>query len=107
LLKEVHGFSLEEIADLLGATQGQAKNWLQEARAYMTERYQQTCALIAKNGVCYQCVELDGYFQAKRGNPLEQGNIDLQARLEVLASLREKPWGRWHQMLFAVIDDLK
>ena len=54
LLTEVHGFSQQETAELLDASAGQVKNWLQEARAYMSEHYGKTCALITKQGVCHQ-----------------------------------------------------
>lgn len=105
LLKEVHGFTVGEVADLLDATPGQAKNWLQEARGYMTERYGTTCALIAKKGVCYQCVELDGFFSAGQGTPLS-GNTDIDARLKIASDLRERPWGKWHRMVLGLLEEL-
>lgn len=104
LLKEVYGFSLEETAQILEATSGQAKSWLQEARAWMSAHYGRTCSLVAKDGVCHQCIELDGFFRAGRGSPLAGG--ELAERLEVVASLRQQSWGRWHRMLFALLDDL-
>ena len=64
LLREVHGFSTAEAADALDATAIQVKNWIQRARRTMTERYQHTCALVTKAGVCHQCVELDQFFNA-------------------------------------------
>lgn len=105
LLKEVHGFSRREICEILDAAPGQVKNWLQEARDYMSNKYSMTCALIAKNGVCYQCVELDGFFSAGQGNPLATDG-SLAARLEIAGQLREKPWGRWHRVVFDLIDDI-
>jgi RNA polymerase sigma-70 factor (ECF subfamily) len=107
LLKEVHGFSLAEISDFLTATPGQSKNWLHEARAYMSQRYQKTCALIAKEGICYQCAELDEFFRAGQGSPLPFGRKDVETRLREVAALRERPWGKWHRLLFSVIDELK
>ena len=62
LPREVHGFGVEEAAEILGATPPQVKNWLQEGRASMVSRYGQTCTLIAKNGVCHQCVERDVFL---------------------------------------------
>lgn len=105
LLKEVHGFTIEEVADLLAATSGQVKNWLQEARSYMTERYGTTCALIAKSGVCYQCVELDGFFSSGQGDPLA-GNAGVDARFKIASELRDQPWGAWHRLIFGLLDDL-
>lgn len=105
LLKEVHGFSVEEAAGILDATPAQAKNWLQEGRAYLTGRYGTTCALLAKNGVCHQCVELDGFFAAGQGSPLPAAN-DLDARFAVAAGFRHQPWGAWHRIMLELIGEL-
>ncbi|MCW5829560.1 MAG: RNA polymerase sigma factor [Deltaproteobacteria bacterium] len=106
LLKEVHGFSLAESASVLEATENQVKNWLQEARSYMDSKYRTTCALITKEGVCHQCVELDGFFRADRGRPIEGGVDHLAERIELLKTGRSKPWGRWHRMMFGLLDRL-
>jgi RNA polymerase sigma-70 factor (ECF subfamily) len=105
LLKEVHGFGVAETAELLDATPAQAKNWLQEGRAYMDDKYGRTCALIAKNGVCHQCVELDDFMAARQGNPLQRAR-SVDERLRIAADLRTRPWGAWHRMMFQLIDDL-
>lgn len=107
LLREVHGFTLNETAGMLEATEGQVKNWLKEARAHMHDRYRETCALIAKQGVCYQCVELDQYFAARQGSPLSAGDDHITARTEVLKELRTRPWGKWHTSLLSLLDDLQ
>lgn len=106
LLKEVHDFSLTEISDILEASEAQAKNWLQEARAYVRSRYLDTCALIAKKGVCYQCVELDRFFNATRGNPLPASGDHVDARLAILKDLRGQPLGALHRHLLSLVDDL-
>lgn len=106
LLAEVHGFSVKEIAKLLESTEAQVKNWLQDARAHMEASYARTCALIAKSGVCYQCVELDGFFRADAGNPLAAGANHIDARLGVLRQLRDRPWQPWHRLLFRLLDDI-
>lgn len=105
LLREVHGFSIAETADLLGATPTQVKNWLQEGRGHLDARYGTTCALIAKKGVCHQCVELDGFMGANQGSPLARAH-DVGERLRIAADLRAQPWGRWHRVMFRLIDDL-
>jgi RNA polymerase sigma-70 factor (ECF subfamily) len=105
LLKEVHAFTVAETADILEATPAQAKNWLQEGRALMKARYGTTCALIDKRGVCHQCVELDGFFAAGRGSPLEPG-ADIDARLAIAASLRDRPWSGWHRIMLELVGDL-
>lgn len=105
LLKEVHGFTLAEIADLLQATETQAKNWLQEARAHLRTRYEQTCALITKQGVCYQCVELGDFFHSGEGNPVSGASDHLDARVSILNELRSRPPGKWHSVLLKLLDD--
>jgi RNA polymerase sigma-70 factor, ECF subfamily len=106
LLKEVYGFSIGEMSDILEASAGQVKNWLQESRAFMSERYSSTCALITKNGVCHQCVELDGYFDAKQGDPLANSSGNVDARLDILKKFKDKPWGTWHRFMFDLLDQM-
>lgn len=105
LLKEVYGFSTEEVADMLGARFAQVKNWVQAARAQLTSRYASTCALVTKTGVCYQCVELDGFFNGHGKNPLPH-SADLDARLAVLRELKDRPLGPWHAKLFELVRDV-
>ena len=105
LLKEVHGFAINEAAKILDATTAQTKNWLQEGRAYMKARYGETCALITKSGVCHQCVELDGFFAAGAGSPLADRD-DLKARFAIAAQFRTRPWGTWHRLMLELVEDL-
>ena len=105
LLKEVYGFSTEEVADLLDARFAQVKNWIQSARAQLTNLYSTTCALVAKQGVCFQCVELDRYFNAEGKNPLRH-SADLEARLAVLRESRDQPLGPWHSRLFELVREV-
>lgn len=105
LLKEVHGFSLVETAEILDARAAQVKNWLQDGRAFLQQKYGSSCALIAKRGACHQCVELDGFMAAGQGNPLV-GAQDIGERLRIVAELRARPWGAWHRLMFQLIDEL-
>lgn len=107
LLKEVHGFSIAEIADIVGGTPTQVKNWLQEARSAMDRRYGDTCALISKAGVCEQCVELARFFGSGESSPLDGSDGSLDARLRIARDLRERPWGKWHRLIFGLLDDLR
>lgn len=107
LLTEVHGFEVSETAQMLEARPAQVKNWIQEARAHMTRRYDDTCALIEKRGVCHQCVELGGFMKGDTANPLAGTAGDVAARLAILGSLRERPWQPWHRMMFELLDDLE
>jgi len=107
LLTEVYGFGVQETADVMQARFAQVKYFIQQARAAMQKKYAATCALIAKQGVCYQCVELDGFFAANQGNPLAGTAADeVDARLAVLKSLRSHPPGVWHHRLMVIFDEL-
>jgi len=106
LLREVCGFTPDEIAAILGARWTQAKNWLQEARQQMQSYYEGRCALVRKDGICYQCAELAEFFNGERENPLaNDGRLD--ARLRVLNELRHAKENPWHRRLFAVFDELE
>jgi RNA polymerase sigma-70 factor (ECF subfamily) len=105
LLREVYGFSLEEIAEWLEASAAQVKNWLQETRAAIDARYGATCALVTKNGVCHQCVELTGFFRAERVDFPHDRSATLEDRFGVLKELRAHGSNAWHRMLFEAIDD--
>lgn len=102
LLKDVYGFSTQETADILEARFGQVKNWIQAARDHLTSLYSTTCALVTKEGVCFQCVELDHFFNGDGKNPLE-GSRTLEARLAVLRQLKHQPLGPWHAKLFELV----
>jgi RNA polymerase sigma-70 factor (ECF subfamily) len=107
LLREVSGFSNEETAEILDATPGQVKNWLQEGRAAMLAKYEDTCALVRKEGVCHQCVELDGFMQAGQGSPASGKSMDFDARIAVVRGQSAQPWSAWHRMLFGLLDELE
>lgn len=106
LLKEVYDFAIDEVAEMLGASFGQAKNWVQTARARLTARYGETCALVTQEGACHQCVELDQFFRANRGDPLAGSDRSLDARLAILRDLRATPLGPWHRRMMRLVDEL-
>jgi RNA polymerase sigma-70 factor, ECF subfamily len=106
LLREVHGLSTAETASALEATPVQVKNWIQQARRVMTARYAHTCALIAKQGVCYQCVELDDFFNGQQRDPLAGSARTVAARLSILRDTREAALGPWHRRMLMLVDDV-
>jgi len=63
ILKEFYNFKRLEIAQILGITEGVVKHLLHGARNELQTRYEHRCAMINKNGICYQCAELYDYFQ--------------------------------------------
>lgn len=65
-LKDVYDFSVMEIMQIIGKTEGQVKYYLQTARKKMTDIFDRRCALVNKNGICHQCTELNGWFNPKQ-----------------------------------------
>lgn len=82
ILRDVYGFSIGEIGQIIAKTEGVSKYLLQVGRQTMRRIFADRCALINKNGVCHQCSELNGWF-----NP-EQ---DQQQALVVLDLVRGSP----------------
>lgn len=106
LLKEVYDFTVEDVARLVDATFGQVKARIQSARAQLTARYAESCALVTQRGACFQCVELDRFFGVGRGDPLEGTARDLDARLAIVRERRESPLGPWHRRMMRLVDEV-
>jgi RNA polymerase sigma-70 factor (ECF subfamily) len=106
LLREVHAFSTAETAGALDATLIQVKNWIQQARRTMEARYGHTCALVVKEGVCHQCVELDGFFNGTRRDPLAGSKRDMAARLAIVRATRQAALGPWHRRMLQLVEDI-
>ncbi len=106
LLREVYAFSTAETAELLEATVVQVKNWIQQARRIMEERYAHSCALVTKHGVCHQCVELDGFFNGRSRDPLDGTARNLKARLAILRETRKAALGPWHRRMLRLVDEV-
>jgi len=106
LLKEVYDFTNEEVARIMDASFGQVKAWIQSARALLKAKYDDSCALVAQEGVCFQCVELDRFFEAGQGDPLAGSRRDVTARLTVLRERREAPLGPWHRQMMRLVEDV-
>lgn len=106
LLKEVYDFTVDEVARVMGASFGQVKAWIQAARARLKAEYDTSCALVAQEGVCFQCVELDRFFAADRGDPLAGTERGVEARLAIVRERREAPLGPWHRQMMRLVDEL-
>lgn len=73
MLKEVLGFTGQEAAAILGVSEPVFRHRLSAARAKMTEDYKGLCALINKEGLCYQCSGLQAVApEGHRGPDLVQ-----------------------------------
>ncbi|HEU4521246.1 MAG TPA: RNA polymerase sigma factor [Thermoanaerobaculia bacterium] len=104
LLVELYGFTVAEAADVLGASVGQVKNWLQETRASVAARHADRCALVSKKGVCHQCSELAEFFDGAPQNPLEGTAGGTEDRLRIMRSADERDLSAWHRRLSQVIE---
>jgi RNA polymerase sigma-70 factor (ECF subfamily) len=77
LLKEVYGFKVKEIAQIIDQTDAMVKYYLHVGRSRMIEIFNRRCSLINKQGVCYQCTELNGIFNPKQKEQEELAKIEM------------------------------
>jgi len=63
ILKEFYHFKRQEIAQIIGKTEGVVKHLLHDARKELQLKFEHRCAMINKNGICYQCAELNDTLQ--------------------------------------------
>lgn len=66
ILKEIYDFKVAEIMDVLQMSEGQVKYALAEARRILADIFDRRCALVNKQGVCYQCSEINGFINPKQ-----------------------------------------
>ena len=85
ILKDIYDFKVSEISIILDSPAGTVKHWLFSARQTMTEIFERRCALVNKEGVCYQCSELNGLFNP---NQKKLKNVFPKAGKEKLYELR-------------------
>ena len=77
LLKEVYGFSVKEIAQILNQTDAMVKYYLHTSCSKMIEIFDHRCSLINKQGICHQCTELNGIFNPKQKAQEELVKIEI------------------------------
>lgn len=82
LLKEVYGFKVKEIAEILDKTDGVVKHLLHDSRQKMIDIFDKRCALINKEGICHQCSELNGIFNPKHELQKELMKIEMACEVE-------------------------
>ena len=95
LLREVYGFKVKEIAQIIDQSEAMVKYYLHVARGRMIEVFDHRCSLINKQGVCYQCTELNGIYNPKQKEQEELAKIEMardatSRTKEELFSLRMK-----------------
>jgi len=77
ILKEIYHFKRNEIAEIMKITEGVVKHLLHDGRNELQEKYHHRCAMINKNGVCYQCAELNDGLQKHRNAEEKIAKLDL------------------------------
>ena len=77
LLKEVYGFKVMEIAQIMGQSEAMAKYYLHVSRSRMIDIFDHRCSLINKEGICYQCTELNRIFNPKQSAQEELVKIEM------------------------------
>ena len=82
LLKEIYGFKVKEIAQILGMSEAMVKYHLHVSRSKMIEIFDHRCSLINKQGICYQCTELNGIFNPKQKSQEELVKIEMAHEAE-------------------------
>ena len=66
ILKDIYDFQILDIERIIQKPKGTVKDWLFQARKTMSDIFDKRCALINKKGVCYQCTELNAFFNPKQ-----------------------------------------
>ena len=77
ILKEVYGFKVKEVASILETTVSRCQHLLRAARQTMIDIFDQRCSLVNKDGVCYQCSELNRLFNPKQDAQIELMKIEM------------------------------
>jgi RNA polymerase sigma-70 factor (ECF subfamily) len=85
LLREVQDLSNQEAAKSLGLTESVFRHRLSEARGAMERTFEGLCALVNKQGVCYQCSGLRDAIPdtGRQGEPAPE-SLPFERRLEVV-----------------------
>jgi RNA polymerase sigma-70 factor, ECF subfamily len=82
LLKEIYGFKVKEISQILQMTEAMVKYHLHVSRSKMIEIFDYRCSLINKQGICHQCTELSGIFNPKQNAQEELVKIEMAREAE-------------------------
>ena len=100
LLKEVHGFKVKEIAEIIDNTEAMVKYYLHTARSKMVDIFQGRCALINQEGICHQCTELNGIF-----NPKQKAQEEL-VKIEMVRAAKDEDKNRLFELRMKIVQEL-
>jgi len=118
ILREVYELTNDEAAKQLDITSSVLRHRVAEARETMMNRYDRLCALVGKQGVCYQCEALRQGAHPERRGPDPRGVLGAadtpreekwQQRMTIV---REAPLGegvsaRLHDKFMMYVDELE
>jgi RNA polymerase sigma-70 factor (ECF subfamily) len=77
-LKEFYGFTILEIQQATGLSEGTVKHSLTYGKKHLNEVFEQRCAFINKQGVCHQCTSLKGFFNPNQDALAKTNEIKIQ-----------------------------
>lgn len=97
ILKEFYQFTSNEIGNILGRSENVVKHLLHDGRKELQAKYNYRCALINKNGICYQCAEL---------NDTLQDYADSEQKIRNLGLSRNKKASENLDIRFAIINKI-
>lgn len=100
LLKEVYGFKVKEIAQIIDQTEAMVKYYLHVGRSRMIEVFDHRCSLINKQGICYQCTELNGIF-----NPKQKAQEEL-VKIEMVRAAADKDKEHLFDLRLKILQEL-
>ncbi len=116
LLREVYLFDGPAAAKVLGMSASTFRHRLSAARETMKSRFEGYCALVGKQGVCYQCAALRDHCPEERRGDAPQAiaaaeasaDDKLRHRLRVVrdADLEGGSGHEVHELLFRFMSDL-
>lgn len=66
ILKEIYGFTVAEIMEILLLSEGKVKHAIADARRIMADIFDRRCVLVSQQGACYQCSEINGFINPKQ-----------------------------------------
>lgn len=116
ILRDAMDMSNREAADALGITQSVLRHRLAEARGHMQDSFDHLCALVSKEGVCYQCAGLrDRVRPEGQGEPSEglldgadrESKYGRRLRIVQEADVHSGASQRLHDMFFRQLFDLE
>ncbi len=80
ILKEIYNFKRQEIGMILKKSESTVKRLLHDGRTGLQEKYENRCAIINKNGICYQCAELNDTLQGYSDSGEKVGKLGLSPK---------------------------